>query len=279
MTPDYIIIGAMKCGTSTLAAQLGAQAGIFMTSPKEPNFFSDDAVYARGLDWYANLFAAAGPDDIKGEASTHYTKLPDHPQTVARLASATGGRPLKLIYLIRNPLERAMSHYIHEWTQGVIRSDFATALREHPALVRYGCYGEQAAPWVAQFGLENLLVLSLEQIKHTPQQVFNQVGAFLGRDNLIWQEDLKQVNVSAERVRRVPFQGLLIDNTPARWVRRSLVPQALRDRVKASRRLRERPEFPETARQRLETVFAADYAVLRDLVGNRHDLDLSYPFL
>ena len=47
-TPDYIVIGAMKCGTTTLAAQLGAQSGLFMTTPKEPNYFSDDDVFARG---------------------------------------------------------------------------------------------------------------------------------------------------------------------------------------------------------------------------------------
>ena len=46
--PDFILIGAMKCGTTTLAGQLAAQDGVFITTPKEPNFFSDDAVYARG---------------------------------------------------------------------------------------------------------------------------------------------------------------------------------------------------------------------------------------
>ena len=65
--PDFLIIGAMKCGTSTLQAQLAAQPGIFMTTPKEPNFFSDDAIYANGLGWYEDLFAGAGPDDRKGE--------------------------------------------------------------------------------------------------------------------------------------------------------------------------------------------------------------------
>ena len=60
-TPDYIVIGAMKCGTTTLAAQLGAQSGLFMTTPKEPNYFSDDDVFARGPDWYSALFDAAAP--------------------------------------------------------------------------------------------------------------------------------------------------------------------------------------------------------------------------
>ena len=80
--PDFIIIGAMKCGTSTLATQLGDQAGLFMTTPKEPNYFSDEAVYSQGPDWYAALFEAAGDGDIRGEASTHYTKQPTYPKTL-----------------------------------------------------------------------------------------------------------------------------------------------------------------------------------------------------
>ena len=46
--PDFLIIGAMKCGTTTLAAQLAAQDGLFITTPKEPNFFSDDADLCQG---------------------------------------------------------------------------------------------------------------------------------------------------------------------------------------------------------------------------------------
>jgi hypothetical protein len=89
--PDFLIIGAMKSGTSTLAAQLSEQAGIFMTTPKEPNFFSDDDVYAQGLPWYAALFDAAEPGDIKGEASTHYTKRPTYPETLARAQAVLEG--------------------------------------------------------------------------------------------------------------------------------------------------------------------------------------------
>ena len=95
--PDYLIIGAMKCGTSTLAVQLGAQPGLFMTTPKEPNFFSDDVIYSRGAAWYQALFDDAKPGDIKGEASTHYTKLPTHPDTLSRL------RNLLALLTIRMP--------------------------------------------------------------------------------------------------------------------------------------------------------------------------------
>ena len=77
--PDFIIIGAMKSATSTLHNQLGAQSSIFMSSPKEPNFFSDDDIYNQGLSWYSGLFSDANGSDICGESSTHYTKLPDYP--------------------------------------------------------------------------------------------------------------------------------------------------------------------------------------------------------
>ena len=74
--PDFLIIGAMKCGTSTLQAQLARQPGVFMSTPKEPNYFSDDEVHAQGQARYEGLFSGAAEGDLTGEASTHYTKLP-----------------------------------------------------------------------------------------------------------------------------------------------------------------------------------------------------------
>ncbi|MEM1409443.1 MAG: sulfotransferase, partial [Pseudomonadota bacterium] len=84
MRPDFCIIGAMKCGTTTLAYQLGAQEGVFITDPKEPNFFSDDDQYAKGIDWYTSLFSTAPRGAFLGEASTHYTKFPTYPVAAER---------------------------------------------------------------------------------------------------------------------------------------------------------------------------------------------------
>ena len=83
--PDFIVIGAMKSATTTLHEQLARQPGFFMSRPKEPNFFSDDAMYARGWGWYSSLFRPAREADLRGESSTHYTKLPDYPRTVDRM--------------------------------------------------------------------------------------------------------------------------------------------------------------------------------------------------
>lgn len=276
--PDFLIIGAMKCGTTTLQAQLAAQDGIFMTDPKEPNFFSDDAVYSHGLEWYEQLFMNAPAGSLKGEASTHYTKLPTHPASLARLSAALPAP--KLIYLIRNPISRAVSHYIHEWTQGVISDDIETAFVRHPELVSYSCYGMQIAPYVEAFGAGNIFLSSLEVMNRSPQALLNRVGAFLGcAGTLSWQDERAKMNVSAERFRRLPLQGLLVDNAVATALRRSLVPKSLRDRIRQGRQMTIRPELTQSLTSRLERVFAEDHARLAALFPGNSDILSSYPFL
>ena len=272
--PDFVIIGAMKCGTSTLASQLGAQDGIFLSTPKEPNFFSDDEVYAQGPGWYHGLFDEAPARALLGEASTHYTKLPTYPDTLERF-SETLDTP-KLIYVIRDPVARAVSHYIHEWTQGVISSDLETALRTHPELVSYGQYAMQLKPWIDCYGTENLLVTSMEAMRHNPQALLDRIGPFLGRPNLVWQEDQAPQNVSAERIRKFPMHDLLIENPVATWLRRQLVPQSLRDRIKKSRQMRNRPKFSPQAEARLRKDFAADRDALFAMFPNNADIRQSY---
>ncbi len=276
--PDFLIIGAMKCGTSTLQAQLADHSGIFMTTPKEPNFFSDDDIHARGTDWYEALFDAAAPGDLKGEASTHYTKLPTYPQCLERMAAVLEAP--KLIYMIRNPVARAVSHYVHEWTMGTVSTDLDHALDVHPELISYGCYGQQIAPFAQRFGAERIRVFSLEDMRRDPQRILDQVGAFLGvSEPLFWHEDHARMNAGAERIRRLPLHGLIFDNPLATWARRTLVPQGLRDRIKAGRQMAEAPKFSADSIRRLEAVFAKDHARLRELFPDAGGFVASYPFV
>ncbi len=273
--PDFIIIGAMKCGTSTLAAQLSAQEGLFMTTPKEPNFFSDDAEFSRGHDWYQSLYSTAQTGDLCGEASTHYTKLPTYPETLPRLL-ASGATP-KLIYILRDPIERLISHYIHEWTQGVMQGPIEQAVTRHPELQAYSEYGTQISPWVDAYGSDNILILNMAQLKTDPQAMLMQVGQFLQRPDLAWQNDQARVNVSSERIRKRPLDRLLIGNPVATWLRRNLVPQSLRDVVKAKRQIRNRPSLPLPMRNNLITTFRADRQKLLRMFPDRPELSGIYP--
>ena len=278
MTPDYVLIGAMKCGTSTLAAQLGAQPGIFMTEPKEPNFFSDDANFAKGTDWYASLFAGAAGEDLTGEASTHYTKRPELPETVTRLKAHVP--QAKLVYMIRDPMVRIVSHYIHEWTQGVLSAPLDVEIERHTPLVDYGLYGWQVAPFVEAYGREAILLTSLERMKADPGGELARVAQHIGfAGDVAWVEDQGAENVSAQRSRKLPLHGLLVDNPVANALRRTLVPKSVRNRVRQARQYKGRPEIPANKVPELQARFLADRETLAGFFPNDPSLMLAYPFI
>jgi hypothetical protein len=264
--PDFIVIGAMKCGTSSLHDQLAAQPQLFMSTPKEPNFFSDDETYARGMPWYRSLFREATDAQLCGESSTHYTKLPDRPHTVERLRAACPR--VKLVYVIRNPIDRLISHFIHGWTEREIAGPLATALERHPELIAYGEYGRQLAPYRAAFGDDSILLLTFERLVREPERELDRLGRFLAVDPpLRWNHEMAASNVSAERLRQSPLRDAILEFPPLRTLRRRLVPPAWRARVKALWQMRRRPELAPDQRARLEAHFDADLASLQELAG------------
>jgi hypothetical protein len=235
--PDFIIIGAMKCGTTTLAEQLAGQKRIFVTDPKEPNFFSDEEIYARGEDWYASLFETIAPGDLKGEASTHYTKLPTYPHTPDRVHAYAPAA--KLIYMVRDPVARALSQLRHHWTMREVEGDdFEALARSYDPLWQYSCYHSQLTPWIKRYGRENILLLSLERMSRDQDGELQRVLKFLGREGG-WKHDLGDQNVGADRSRRLPFHNLIVANPAATALRRALVPKRVRDWVRSSRQIKE----------------------------------------
>jgi hypothetical protein len=276
--PDFMIVGAMKCGTSTLQAQLATQDGVFMTTPKEPNFFSDDDIYARGLEWYQALYADAARGDLTGEASTHYTKLPTYPETQTRMQAALPSIP-RIIYMIRNPLERAVSHYIHEWTEARMGKDPVAEFRRHPEITDYSRYAMQIAPFIEAAGADRVFLTSLEQIKEDPDAEFARIARFLELPAAAaWQHDMGAQNISAERARRLPLQGILLDNAVARTLRQTLVPKSLRTRIRNKLTMQDRPTLPPTLIEELQGIFEKDRAVLAQQFPGHPVLSLCFPF-
>ncbi|OFX02507.1 MAG: sulfotransferase [Alphaproteobacteria bacterium RIFCSPHIGHO2_12_FULL_63_12] len=272
--PDFVIIGAMKCGTSSLHAQLAAQPQFFMSEPKEPNFFSNDETFAKGEAWYRGLFKDAPSGAIKGESSTHYTKLPTYPKTVERLGRLIPDA--KFIYVMRDPVERLVSHYIHEWTQGVITCGIDEAIEKHPELVAYSRYAFQLDPYVARFGRERILPVLFEEMTASPDAELKRIAAFLGaQGDVRWRDDLEAQNVSSERIRKFPGYELIVDNPVATALRRALIPRALRDKVKSNLQMRERPELSPARRAALAEIFEADLQALTPLVGRRVNFSAS----
>lgn len=264
--PDFIIVGAMKCATSTLHDQLAAQPGFFMTEPKEPNFFSDDPIYGRGFDWYEGLFHGAAAGHLRGESSTHYTKRPKHPLAFERVRAALPD--IKVIYMMRHPIDRLVSHYIHDWSEKKISVSIDKAIDRHPDLIAFSRYNMQLEPYLDGYGSARVLPIFLKHFTANGQAELERVCRFLDYDGTpTWQDEQQAKNVSAERLALGPLAKFLVDQPILAEARRRLVPQALRDTVKGRFQMRKRPELSPHSIARLEEVFDEDLAKLGERFG------------
>ena len=107
--PDLIIIGAMKCGTTSLHRYLDLHPEIIMSGQKGLNFFIPERNWGKGVDWYRPNFK--GNALVSGEASPNYTNFPDF-KGVAGCMHPIGPNA-RLIYMVRDPVDRILSHYMH----------------------------------------------------------------------------------------------------------------------------------------------------------------------
>ncbi|UOY02378.1 sulfotransferase family protein [Blastococcus sp. PRF04-17] len=215
--PTVIIVGAMKCGTTSLHRYLDLHPQTAMSHPKELNFFIGPDVAAdgtgwargnwhRGTAWYAAHFDPSA--QVRGEASPGYTS-PDHPEVAGRMAALLPSA--RLVYAVRDPIDRAVSQYRHHRREGTERRPLAEALLDPASqYVSRGRYFERLAPFLA-------------------------CGAFADRITIVAQEELRQQRRSA--LRRL-FADLRIDHgfwspdMAARWNESRDEPPAIPDRVR-----------------------------------------------
>lgn len=265
-TPDFFIIGAMKAATSTLYTQLKQQEGIFFCEPKEPNFFSDDQQFNLGLDWYHNLFKHAQTTDLIGDASTHYSKLPTYPNTVARLKDHIASP--KFIYIMRHPVDRLISHYIHEWSQKVISCNLNQAIELHPELISYSCYAQQLQPYITEFGTKAILPVFFENLRTNSQTELERICNFIGYQHQpTWYTEMASQNVSQARIRKFPLYNLLIESKLATQLRQNLVPVTVRNFVKNQLTMQTRPELTPENLLHLTQHFDTDLQLLGRQLG------------
>jgi hypothetical protein len=271
--PDFIIIGAMKSATTTLHEQLALQPGIFMSRPKEPNFFSDDEIAAKGIDWYRSLFRHANTGDLLGESSTHYSKLPTYPRTVERMRRTLPDA--KLIYVMRHPTDRLVSHYLHEAIREYIIEPIDQAIESHPELISYSCYGMQLAPFLDAYGPDRVLPVFFDRLAEHPQQELERICRFIGYEGLPrWHFALKARNVTSEQLRRSLLLEMLVNAPILRALYRRLIWKPWREYLKRLWQIgHERPSLSEQALARLRPIFDADLKRLGSWLGTDLDCD------
>jgi Sulfotransferase family len=271
--PDFIVLGAMKSATTTLHEQLARQPGLFMSRPKEPNYFSDDDIHARGWDWYSSLFRAAKPGDLRGESSTHYTKLPSYPRTVDRMVRDLPR--LKLIYLMRHPIDRLISQYLHEITCGRIRVALSEAIYRHPELIDYSRYTMQLRPFLEAYGSRSVLPVFFPRLVHQSQDELKRIGRFLGHEGpLIWDLAMKPQNASKDRLRFSPIRDALVRAPVLAGLRQRIVPREWSQSLKGFWRAHiDPPRLSAALAGYLREIFDADLAELGCWLGIAIDCD------
>lgn len=189
----------MRCGTTFVSSTLARHPQVFVSRPKEPNYFNDDTNYRRGLSWYLRHFETAGDAVAIGEATTRYSKRTEFPATAARIAAHLP--TARLIYMVRHPLERIESNWKHYLRWGDSQLGFNAALEAHPEWVDTSCYWRQISAYREHFADSQIMVLFLEELRRDPEAVMRRCYEFLGLDGAPpISADTSPVNESAGRV-------------------------------------------------------------------------------
>ncbi len=174
--PDFIVAGVRKCGSTWLHQCLGEHPEIFVP-PMTKEIFFFDRHWQRGTEWYARFFANAGAGQICGEATPSYFA---HPLTAERIKRAVPN--VKLIFVFRNPVERAISMYHHMASVGEVDVPFAEALERRPELLEEGYYDRHFGRFQNLFGNANLFPLILEEARANGENALEPLFRFLGVD-------------------------------------------------------------------------------------------------
>jgi hypothetical protein len=202
--PEFIIIGAAKAGTTSLHALLEQHPDIYMTRPKEPEFFARDDLYMQGIAEYETLYDAAKPGQLRGEASTIYTLSPIFSQTAKRIHAHVP--EAKLIFVMREPVRRAFSYYqqliknyqndtrdqtiamtfeacigLEKWNGKAAQfAGFDAHLPDTPELWLAGSeYVTQINAYLEYFPIDQMLFLKFEDFLTNPKGMLEQITEFL----------------------------------------------------------------------------------------------------
>jgi hypothetical protein len=177
--PNLVVIGGLKCGTTSLHHYLNLHPEIGMSRPKELNFFVEELNWPLGRDWYASHFDPA--ERVRGESSPHYTNRPRFDGVAERLAETAPDA--RLIYMVRDPIDRMLSHYLHNVGGGYDDRPLAEALADpDTAYVDRGRYFFQLEPYLERFERDRIELVSREELKADRAGTMRRVFAFLEVD-------------------------------------------------------------------------------------------------
>lgn len=205
--PNLLIIGAMKCGTTSLHNYLAQHPDLYMTENKEPQFFCKE----RGDEttrWYKSLFSVS--NKYYGESSIDYTKCHIYSGVPERIKKFSPNA--KLIYIVREPIDRIISEYQHlKWKRFINdKTDLNTFLKNSGSdLIETSMYFKQISVYLEHFDKSQILFLKFEDLKESPYKVLGEISSFLEICEFPKNMTFKRFNDSKRKVKLTPLMASL----------------------------------------------------------------------
>jgi hypothetical protein len=180
MLPNVLIVGAAKCGTTSLHEYLDLHPEVAMSREKELDFFVEEKNWARGIEWYEAQFAAAAAA-VQGESSPSYSAYPRYKGVPARIRQVVPDA--RLIYLVRDPIDRIVSHFLHRQVvrPGTLEDAFADAGRRE-GLIGPSRYWLQLDRYLDHFSEQQILVVDSDDLRIRRDETLARIFAFVGVD-------------------------------------------------------------------------------------------------
>ncbi len=242
--PNLFLIGAMRAGTTALHEALDAHPGIAMSSFKEPAFFAapdelatdsrivSQAGYSGNRERYLSLFADHGAVAYRGESSTHYTKLPRINGVADRIAAFAP--QARIIYIVRDPVERTLSHYRYAVRAREEKRPLATAVADGSFYAAVSDYARQLRPYLDRFP-GGVYVCALEDLIRDPDLEMSALFEWLGLDPVVAGAGFSHRNASPRDIAMARGPGLLHKAGRTAGYRRirSMLPERLRARIRS----------------------------------------------
>jgi hypothetical protein len=264
--PNLLIIGAQKCGTSVLHYYLGLHPEVSMSRPKELNFFIEERNWPRGVEWYRGQFDPHAT--VRGEASPNYTAYPQHEGVPERMAQVVPDA--KLIYMVRDPLERIAAHWVHNYAKRREKGTLAETLTHpHTSYVDRSLYAMQLERFLAHYPRERVLVFQQSELRHQRMETLRKVFEFVGVDPDFTHPRFEQERHQTSRKTRATRLAVRLERI-GRSRRARMLPAnfwlVLDDRLPLRRTIK-RPDVRASLPPETLEMLRADAERLRELTG------------
>ena len=264
--PNTIVIGAQKCGTSTLHYYLGFHPEVSASQPKELNFFIAEKNWERGVDWYKGHFDAAKP--VRLESSPNYTTWPHHEGIPERMAELVP--EAKLIFVVRDPVARIEAHWVHNYAKRRERgSVIETITHPNTTYVLRSRYFMQLERFLEHYDRSQILVFQQSDLRDRRAETLRRVFEFVGVDPEFDHPSFEVVRHRTSKKRRATRAGMKVqDWSRTDWGKR--LPKAFWNYAEAGLRLSrpiERPNLRDQLPEDVLEVLREDALRLREFTG------------